>query len=268
MGLVDLARLAAAIALVALVGAGGALAQGDQGAQGQQDAFAESFTLEPGASATIGFEGFCYQYGEPFPAALSGPSGLAEGNIRSALALARSQGLTGSDQDALQVQYAIWQLQGQSNAPEGGELALRILNQTRAAPGPTTPQGTSLVDAVTSGQVSVSVTEFGPVGERVEIAPGVNDTFYGRGRMVVTNNSQETLTLYMPTGTIIAAVDAEEQDLVAYATSIEGEESGAPAQQATEAPTEAPPRAPPEAPPPAPTPAPPRTPTPAAPAPP
>lgn len=228
MAVVRMFRVTAAAVLAALLWVGVAGAQ-DQGGQG------ETFTVQPGASATVSFEGFCYQFGEAFPSAVSAPSGLADENIRAALTLARAQGFTGSDQDALQVQYAIWQLQGEQDAPAGGDLARDVVNRSRTAQAPAPAGATSLIDAAAAGQVRVEVAEFAPVGGPVEIAPGVSDNFYGRGSLVVTNLSDQELTLYMPIGTIIPSQDPEEQDLVAYSTGVESEP--AQAAQATTSPT-------------------------------
>lgn len=227
-------RLAVVLVVVALLWVAPAAAQ----SQGEQ------FTLEPGASATLQFEGFCAQFGEPFPDSLRGPTGLADEPIRAALTLARAQGLTGSDQDALQVQYAIWQLQGEQDAPQGGDLARDVLNRSRTAQAPAPAGATSLVDALAAGQVRVEVTAFAPVGAPVEIAPGVSDNFYGRGTLTVTNLSGQQLNLYMPVGTVLASSDPGDQDLVAYATSADTANvdpaqatTAQPTTQATAAPT-------------------------------
>jgi hypothetical protein len=262
MRLMKVMRRAAFAALAALLMTGVAAAQGDPVGQAQPELQAESFTLEPGATAEITFEAFCYQFGESFPAALTGPSAVAESSIRAALNLARAQDLTGSDEGALEVQYAIWQLQGEADAPTGGETARQIVNQTRAAPDPAAPTGTSLVEAAQAGQVTVSVAEFAPVGQPVELAPGVTDNFFGRGRLSVTSNVDQPIELYMPIGTIIAAADPADQDIVAYATDIDAGE-GTVAQAPTQTPTPAPTQTPTPAPTQTPTPAPTQTPTPA-----
>lgn len=232
MGVVRMFRIAAVAAVAALSWAGVAAAQGATGQQAQ----GETFTIQPGASATVRFEGFCYQFGESFPSSVSAPSGLADENIRAALTLARAQGYTGSDQDALQVQFAIWQLQGETDAPQGGDLARDVVNRSRTAQAPAPAGATSLIDAAAAGQVRIEVTEFAAVGAPAEIAPGVSDNFYGRGSLSVTNLTDQELTLYMPVGTIIPSQNLDEQDLVAYSTSVEGASAQA-AQQPTAQPT-------------------------------
>jgi hypothetical protein len=234
MGSVQGFRIAAAAALAALLWVGPAAAQGDTGQQG------EVFTLQPGASATVRFQGFCYQFGESFPSAVGAPTGLAEESIRAALTLARAQGLTGSDQDALEVQYAIWQLQGEQDAPAGGDVARDILNRSRTAQAPAPAGVTSLIDAAGAGQVRIEVTEFAAVGAPIQITDSATDNFYGRGSLVVTNLSGQELSLYMPVGTLIPSQNPEEQDLVAFSTGVEV----AQAAQATQAPTTAPTAAP------------------------
>jgi hypothetical protein len=190
----------------------------------------------------VTFEAFCAQFGEDFPAGVQAPSGVASQQVQAALAYAQQQGLTGSDQQALQVQYAIWQLLGATDSPRGEQAAQDVVAQASAAPA--APQGaTSVVEAAQAGQVRVTVNSWQPVGQPVQITQTATDNFYGRGTLTVENVSQQALTLYMPYGTILPSVNQAEQDMVAYATNVQTTDTGvaqAPTAAATQAATQAP----------------------------
>lgn len=193
------------------IGGGTALAQNDQ---------ASTFALQPGGSAVIEFEAFCAEFGEQFPAGgLQAPNGVAPDDVRAVLAYAQQQRLTDDEQQMLQVQYAIWRLQGETQAPQGDQLTQDVLAQANnALPA---PQGTSVLDALNAGQVEVNVDSWQPVGSEVQVTAAVMDNVFGRGQLTVRNVSQQQLELYMPVGTIFAATDQQFQDMVGYATDIQ-----------------------------------------------
>lgn len=204
-----LIRIIGALTLVLLAfGGGAALAQ--TGAQ--------TFTLQPGGTATVTFEAFCTDFGLKFPTSIQAPNAVAEDRVRGALAYIQSNNLAADQNNALEAQYGIWQVRGASGSPAGGSTAQAVVNAANTAPA--TPQGTSVVDAAESGQVRVTLASWQPVGDKVPIG-NASDNFYGRGTLTVENTSQQALTLYMPIGTLFPPTTAGEQTMAGYATDVQ-----------------------------------------------
>jgi hypothetical protein len=243
-------RLAAAALFAALV-----LIAAPGAARAQQ---AQTFTLQPGAIATISFEAFCTNFGAAFPDAIEAPNALAPDAVRGALAYIQQYGLGADPQRALEAQYGVWRAVGATDSPIGGPLAGEVLRGGQSVPA--NPQGTSVLDAAEAGQVRVTVTDWQPVGEPVDLGRA-SDNFYGRGTLRVENISNQPLTLYHPVGALYPPATAGEQTMAAYATDIQVQGVAQAAQQATSAPTTAPTSAPTSAPTTAPTSAPTSAPT-------
>ena len=152
--------------------------------------------------ATITFEAFCVNFGKLFPTAITGPDGtVAPDKVRAALEYAQEKSLTADSQQALQVQYAIWQLINTPNSPKGDALAQDVITAANAAT-VSNPTGTSILDAAKASQVTLTLDSWQPIGDKQQITASASDHFYGRGQLTVENVSQQALTLYMPTGTI------------------------------------------------------------------
>lgn len=178
-----------------------------------------TFTLQPGGKATILFEAFCTEFGDKFPAAITLPNSVGPDGLRAALSYAENKGLTRTQQSALQVQYALWQVLGQTNAPKGDATTQDVIaNGTTVPPN---PQATSLLDAAKANQVKLTLNSWQPIGGKAQITATASDNFYGRGQVTVENTSQQALTLYMPVATIFPASQQNEQDMAAYATNIQ-----------------------------------------------
>ena len=181
------------LALVLAMSLGGPTAQAQS---------AKSFKLQPGGKATITFEAFCTNFGKLFPTAITAPDGtVASDEVRSALVYAQNKKLTADEQQALQVQFAIWQLLKTANSPKGDALAQDVLAQVSKTP-VTDPTGTSILDAAKSGQITMTLDLWQPVEPKIQITATASDNFYGRGQLTVENTSQQALTLFMPVGTI------------------------------------------------------------------
>lgn len=187
-------RISAALLTLALaVGLSAPTAQAQAG---------KSFKLLPGGKATITFEAFCTNFGKLFPTAITGPDGtVAAAEARSALVYAQNKGLTADEQQALQVQFALWQVLGTTNSPKGDALAQDVIAQVSKTT-VTDPTGTSILDASKSGDVKLTLDSWQPIGAKVQITATASDNFYGRGQLTVENVSQKSLTLFMPVGTI------------------------------------------------------------------
>lgn len=178
----------------------------------------ETFTLEPGGTATIAFESFCLDYGKQFPTSVTlPPTGQAEAKVLSAISYALSKDYTTSAPK--EVQYAIWQARGATGSPALGAQGTEIAQNTAAAS--TAPSGaTSLIDALSSNKIKATAGTWNGVGEKLTIN-NQTDFFQGKGELKIENTSQETLTLYMPNGTVFPAPAAEFQSMAGYATDIQ-----------------------------------------------
>jgi len=178
-----------------------------------------TFTLQPGGTAVVSFEAFCIEFGKVFPNGIQGPSGLAPDPARAAMSYGLGKGLNANEQQALQMQYGIWQALGTQGAPAGDAAAQDVFTNGKTVP--TNPQGTSVLDAFAANQIKVTLSSWAPVGAKVAITPTATDNFYGRGQLTIQNTSQQALTLYMPVGTQFASIDPAQQSVAAYATNVQ-----------------------------------------------
>ncbi|MBS1968174.1 MAG: hypothetical protein JST60_20750 [Chloroflexi bacterium SZAS-1] len=177
------------------------------------------FTLKPGGKATISFEAFCVNFGKLFPTGVTVPNGtIAPDPVRAALEYAQSKGLTADPKQALQVEYAIWQLGGTTNSPKGEALAQDVIAAASAAK-VTDPQGLSILEAAKTNQISMTLDLWEPIGDKQQITATASDHFYGRGQLTVTNISKQSLTLFMPTGTIFPPT-SNAQNMAAIQTNV------------------------------------------------
>jgi LPXTG-motif cell wall-anchored protein len=192
----------------------------------------QSFTLPIGGRAIIAFEAFCTDFGLEFPLSIEAPDSVGDDSLRGALAYIQSEGLTADQDQALEAQYGIWQVQGATDSPAGGDGAAAVVNAANTLP--TDPQGISLIDAIAANQVRVSITDWSPAGQQVPIGDRT-DYFYGRGVIEVENISQQALNLYMPVGTQFAPTTAGEQTMAGYATNVQVTNPATPTPTTTQA---------------------------------
>lgn len=178
-----------------------------------------TFTLQPGGRAVVNFEAFCIEFGKVFPNGIQGPSGLAPDPARAALSYGIGRGLNANEQQALQLQYGIWQALGAQDAPQGDAAAQDVFTNGKALPA--NPQGTSVLDAFNANQLKVTLNSWAPVGNKIPITSTSTDNFYGRGQLTIENTSQQALTLYMPVGTRFQPINPAEQSVAAYATNVQ-----------------------------------------------
>ncbi len=152
-----------------------------------QTSTTQAFTLPAGGRAVITFEAYCLDFGGTFPTAIQAPNakaGLAPSTVRAALAYIQTNNLSSQTSTAL--------------------------------------QATSIIVAANNGSVDLDAISWDPIGNAVEIVPGAVDHFYGRGLLVVKNLTNQSLTLFMPIGTIIPPAGYRfHQRTVAYATNVQ-----------------------------------------------
>ncbi len=178
----------------------------------------QPFTLQPGGVATITFVAYCTEFGKFFPQTIVEPNGnLAPDKVRAALAYIDQQGYTADEAKALEANIGIWELTGASRLPPGGDVTKSVVANATAAPAD--PAGTSMLDAAAAGQVRITLTDWAPIGDKVQIL-SATDNFYGRGTLTVENTSTETLELFMPVGTLFPGNEARFQQVGGFATEI------------------------------------------------
>ena len=113
----NLVRMLAVALITAFVGAGVASAQAETAAT-------KTFTLQPGGKATVSYEAFCLDFGKKFPGSVNAPNGVADAKIQNALYYALTKGYQSSE--ALDLQYANWELTEAQNVPQSGPVAAEI----------------------------------------------------------------------------------------------------------------------------------------------
>lgn len=185
-------------------------------AQAQSNNATRTFQLQPGGKATIEFESFCIDYGKKFPTTVGlPPTNVAEPTVVGALNNALTKGYTSSQPK--EVQYAIWKARGAQGSPAVGAAGAEIAQNLTP---PTAPTGaTSVTDAIKNNQVKATAGTWAGIGEKLTIN-GVQDNFQGRGQLQIENTSGQTLTLYMPIGTVFPAPSAEFQSMAGYLTNV------------------------------------------------
>jgi len=179
---------------------------------------AQTFSLPPGGKAVVTFEAFCQDFGRAFPKSLQLPASVASDQARAVLAYAQNNQLTDNPNEAREVQYALWRADRVSGSPQGGALAQQIIDSAKNPPA--APQGTSLVDAATTNQITITLTSWQPRGDQIQVG-NVTDNFHGRGQLSVENTSQQNLVLYMPIGTVFPSTANDIQNMAGFQTNVQ-----------------------------------------------
>ena len=176
----------------------------------------QAFTVAPGGKVTIDFESFCIDYGKKFPDQVGlPPSGVADPAVVGVLNNALAKGYTSSN--AKEVQFAIWKARGATDAPQPGNVGNELAQNLSQ---PAAPQGaTSVIDAIKNNQVKATAGSWQGVGEKLTIN-NFADNFQGRGQITLENTSGQSLTLYMPVGTVFPAPSAQFQSMAGYAINV------------------------------------------------
>src|SRR5436190_2029299 len=101
-----------------------------------------TFTVPAGGTATVNVRGFCMDFGKPFPTGDTSPNGLAPDNVRAALNYSMGKGYT--DNNAAQVELAIWYLRDNTWHNTDNALGQEVVTNATAANAPQAGTGTSL----------------------------------------------------------------------------------------------------------------------------
>jgi hypothetical protein len=179
----------------------------------------QPFTLLPGGRATISFEAYCTEFGKLFPQQILPPTGdLAPDDIRAALDYIGQNDLGADVTTALDANYAIWSLTGAQGLPAASATTQDVLDNASTAP--TDPAGISIFEAADDGKVTITLGEWSPASDKVQIL-SAQDNFYGRGTLIVENTSTESLELFMPTGTLFPGSETRFQVMGGFAIDVD-----------------------------------------------
>lgn len=191
--------LAVLLALALVLGTmpGLALAQTDP-------QMAPPFVTQVAANSTVDIpiNGFCLNYGLPFPGLTMNPTVLAPFKVRQAIAYAVQKGYVTTE--PWQTQLAVWYfIEGQQVNDEYGPVAEEIIAFVES--GPEMPEAGStamlLTDALDQGLVTATIDDY------TNISPP-DYFFIGEGTLKVTNLTSQTLTLLIPYGVRAVEVGA------------------------------------------------------------
>lgn len=191
-----------------------------------------SVTIAANGEADIGFQGYCLDFGEPFPTSFGAPSSRADDDILKVLKTALLDG--SADEDPLTVNLAIWTLREDKSIDElyptiESEKADKVNDllerSTKASVDPlATDRGIALDKAITDGLVEVTSADFkADEGAPLAVPEDEGHPYHGEGTMTIKNLTDEEVTIYFAFGTVLLAEDESEQDLVTYSTELESQ---------------------------------------------
>jgi microcystin-dependent protein len=215
-----------ALLLTALFSFQAAYAQGTE----ETELTETTLTIPANGEAEIAFQGYCLDFGEPFPTAFGQPSRRADDDILRVLKTALQEG-TATD-DPLTITLAIWSLRENQPITElypnldpsvAGDVDDLLVRSEDASVAPlATDLGIALDQAVADGQVEVTSADFAAdTSAPAPIATEEGEPYHGEGTMTIRNLTDEEITIYYAFGTILVAQDESEQDLVTYSTELE-----------------------------------------------
>lgn len=189
-----------------------------------------SVTIPANDSVEVSFQGFCLDFGEPFPTSFGEPGSRADDDILRVLKTALLDG--SADEDPLTVNLAIWTLREDktidelyptldSTLTEGVNDLLTRSESATVAP-LATDLGIPLDEAISNEQVEVTSADFNfDESAPVAVPEDEGRYYHGEGTMTIENLTDEEITIYYAFGTILVAQDESEQDLVTYSTELE-----------------------------------------------
>ncbi len=189
-----------------------------------------SVTIPANGEAEVSFQGFCLDFGEPFPTSFGEPGARADDDILKVIKTALLDG--SADEDPLTLNLAIWTLRENKTIDElyptlDSALAedvndLLTRGQSATIAPLATDLGIALDKAVADGQVEVTSADFNFDESAPVAVPADEGRYYhGEGTMTIKNLTDEEITIYYAFGTVLMAQDESEQDLVTYSTELE-----------------------------------------------
>ena len=190
------------------------------------DATPLTFTVPPGGRVQVTFVGFCIDFDRgSFPYAIQAPNAnndpaLASTDIQKLTAFARTSNAHSDVNKALDVQWGIWTKNG-VNGLAGGRDAINSANSINIV----TPSGArSILEKAgwNNKEWDLDTISWSPLSKPVKLFDNAYDRFFAQGEMIVKNNTDKQLSLYVPDGTIIhPAGHGLHQRLGIYATGVQ-----------------------------------------------
>ena len=155
-------------------------------------------TLPPKATAEVSVNGFCLNRGYPFPSDTLTTVGLAPDAVRSAIVYIIDQNYIRSD--LYGAQLGIWTFTSGPNPKQyihnarEKQIQDEVIAKAKDIATPPIAGGDSiaLLDALNKGQILAVVNNYVNVSGK--------DNFYGRGSLILTNLTDQTLRIAVPVG--------------------------------------------------------------------
>ena len=165
------------------------------------------FTVPPGGRVQVTFIGFCIDFDTgTFPWAIQAPNAnnnpaIASADVQKLLAYARSTNAHNDVNKALEVQWGIWTKSGVKDLAGGGSAisganGITIVN-------PTTGRSILEPKGWNNKEWFLDTISWEPLSKPVKLFDNAYDRFFARGQMIVKNNTNSQLSLYVPDGTIV-----------------------------------------------------------------
>lgn len=203
-------------------------------AQGSDPATAKlaetSITIPANGEANLSFQGYCLDFGEPFPTSFGEPGSRASEDVLKVVKTALLDGT--ADEDPLTLNLAIWTLRENRTidalypsmeAAKADKVNDLLERSEKATVDPlATDRGIALDKAIADGLVEVTSADF-TADESAPLAVPEDEghPYHGSGTMTIQNLTNGEITIYYAFGTVLQAVDESEQDLVTYSTELE-----------------------------------------------
>jgi hypothetical protein len=185
-----------------------------------------TFTVPPNGRVQVSFVGFCIDFDHgTFPYAIQAPNAnndpaIASADVQKLLAYARAQNSHSDVNKALEVQWGIWQKSGVANLPGGGSAVSGASSVNIV-----TPSGArSILEKAgwNNKEWDLDTISWSPLSKPVRLFDNAYDRFFAQGEMIVKNNTDKQLSLYVPDGTIIHPAGYKlHQRLGIYATRVQ-----------------------------------------------
>ena len=199
------------MAAVAVFGAPQALAATESGI---------TVTIPASGSVEVPVEGFCMDYGKPFPSTKLAPVGLAPAEVRAIERYAVARGYNKSH--PYQVQRAVWYFTNDLKYDKAKlPITDELVNYARSNAVHQLPEGAlDLASAVDQGLVRAYTSNFKNIS---------NPAYHGKGTLTIVNQTQQQLSIFIPYGVKFKdQVKTGTQNMAVFATPIEAK---APAQK-------------------------------------
>ncbi len=148
-------------------------------------------SIPPSGSVAVPVEGFCMDYGKPFPSSKLAPVGLAPAEVRAIERYAAARGYNKSH--PYQVQRAVWYFtNGLKFSAAKLPITKELVDYARSNAVHELPAGAlELSAAVKQGLVRAYIADFKNIS---------NPDYHGKGTLTIVNQTQQQLSVFIPYG--------------------------------------------------------------------